>query len=121
MKPDKPNLLFVCSRNRWRSPTAEKIYARDNRINVRSRGTTRSAVQKVTAQDIAWAHVILAMEDEHRKRLLGDFPDRTRPASVRVLDIPDDYHFMDPELVDLIVAAVEPIIEQLSRSKRAPR
>ena len=34
----KPHVLFVCGRNQWRSPTAARIYANDQRIEVRSAG-----------------------------------------------------------------------------------
>ena len=84
-------------------------------MNVRSRGTTRSAVQTIHATDIQWADVVLVMEDKHRQRLLADFPSETKFASIGVLDIPDDYQFMDPELVELIRDSTEPIIEVMSR------
>ena len=104
------NVLFVCSKNQWRSPTAEAIYRRDDRIAVRSRGTAKSAVQTIRSSDIAWADVILVMEDKHRQRILADFPGETKFKPLHVLDIPDDYQFMDDELVELIRLAAEPII-----------
>ena len=33
------NLLFVCSRNQWGSPTVESIYKNYSGINVKSAGT----------------------------------------------------------------------------------
>jgi predicted protein tyrosine phosphatase len=111
----KFNVLFVCSKNQWRSPTAEAIYRGDERISVRSRGTTRAAVQAIRASDIAWADAILVMENKHRQRILSDFPDESKFKSMHVLDIPDDYQFMDDELVELIRSAAEPIIAAMSR------
>ena len=108
------NVLFVCSRNQWRSPTAETVYRNDMRINVRSRGTARTAVQTIKAADIQWADVIFAMEDKHRRRLLADYPGETEFVPVRVLDIPDEYKFMDTELVELVRSATEPIIAELT-------
>ncbi len=93
------NVLFVCSKNQWRSPTAEAIYRRDERLSVRSRGTAKSAVQTIRSDDIIWADVILVMEDKHRRRILADFPGESRFKPMHVLDIPDDYQFMDDELV----------------------
>ncbi len=105
------NLLFVCSRNQWRSPTAERIYQDDPRVNVRSRGTTKQAAQRITAQDIVWATLILVMEDKHRDRIAADFPALSRSRAIRVLDIPDDYQLMNPELIKMIQCVVEPLID----------
>ncbi|MEX0793280.1 MAG: protein tyrosine phosphatase [Pirellulaceae bacterium] len=114
MKPQQPlHLLFVCSRNQWRSPTAEKVYQDDPRVQVRSRGTTRAAVRTIGLADIQWADAILVMEPKHQKRLLADFPAVMRYKTIRVLDIPDEFQRMDPELVELIVDAVEPVIGDL--------
>ena len=113
MKPKQINVLFVCSRNQWRSPTAEKIYQNDDRVNARSRGTTRSAVKTITAGDLAWTDVVMVMEEKHRRRILADFPDASRFKPIHVLDIPDDYRFMELDLVNLICAAADPIIDEL--------
>ena len=102
-------ILFVCSKNQWRSPTAEAIYLNDDRISVRSRGTARAAVQTIRSCDITWADAILVMEDKHRERILADFPGESKFKPVHVLDIPDDYQFMDAELVQLIKSAAEPV------------
>ena len=67
------NLLFICSRNQWRSPTAEKIYSRDDRVNARSAGTSPRARRTVNAKDIEWASTIFVMEYKHRERLKADY------------------------------------------------
>ncbi|KAA1262595.1 Low molecular weight phosphotyrosine protein phosphatase [Rubripirellula obstinata] len=108
------NVLFVCSKNQWRSPTAEAIYRRDDRVSVRSRGTAKGAVQTIRSDDIVWADVVLVMEDKHRQRILADFPGEANFKPMHVLDIPDDYQFMDDELVELIRSAAEPIIAGLA-------
>src|SRR6056297_1911848 len=104
------NVLIVCSKNQWRSPTAEAIYRRDDRVSVRSRGTAKAAVQTIRSGDVTWVDVILVMEDKHRQRILADFPGEAKFKPIYVLDIPDDYQFMDDELVELIRSAAEPII-----------
>jgi predicted protein tyrosine phosphatase len=116
MKQPRLNVLFVCSRNQWRSPTAEKLYEKDEGLNVRSRGTSRNAVQTITASDIKWSSVILVMEDKHRKRILATFPDEARYKPLHVLDIPDDYRFMELDLISLISSAADPIIESMLKS-----
>jgi predicted protein tyrosine phosphatase len=107
--PQRINVLFVCSKNQWRSPTAEKIYERDDRLNVRSRGTSENARQTVRSTDIIWADMIFVMEHKQEQRLSADYPDGTRYKELHVLDIPDDYRFMDPELVELLQAAIDPL------------
>lgn len=109
----RPNILFVCSKNRWRSPTAEAIYRDDERISVRSRGITKAAVQPIRSSDIAWADVILVMEDKHRQRILAQFPGEMKFKPAHVLDIPDDYRFMDAELIEFLRSATEPIINEM--------
>jgi predicted protein tyrosine phosphatase len=104
------NVLFVCSRNRWRSPTAERIYRRRAGLRVRSAGTSRTAVHPLSAADVAWADVIILMEDKHRSRMTAAFPDAVRHKDIHVLGIPDDYGFMDPDLIDELTAAIDPIL-----------
>ncbi|MCO8123557.1 protein tyrosine phosphatase [Stieleria sp. TO1_6] len=105
------NVLFVCSKNQWRSPTAEAVYRDDPRVAVRSRGTATSARQTIHAIDLAWADLVLVMEDKHRHRLLADYPGETRFLPIEVLHIPDDYQFMDPELIELIRSSADPFID----------
>ncbi len=107
------NLLFVCSRNQWRSPTAEKIFGGRAGFSTRSAGTSSSARKRVSAADIDWADVVFVMEKRHKECLLRDFSNELRPKQLHVLDIPDQYEFMDPELVDELRAAVDPILGRL--------
>ena len=101
------NLLFICSRNQWRSPTAEKIYSRDERVAVRSAGTSPRARKTVNAKDIEWAETIMVMEHKHKERLKASFGRLLEYKKIIVLDIPDEYHYMDEELVELVRASVE--------------
>ena len=105
------NVLFVCSKNQWRSPTAEAVYRDDPRVSVRSRGAARSARQTIHAVDLAWASLVLVMEDKHRHRLLADYPCENKFLPIQVLHIPDDYQFMDPELIELIRSSADPFID----------
>ena len=104
-------VLFVCSRNQWRSPSAEAIYRNDARLSVRSRGVSASAVRTIRKNDLVWANLVLVMEQKHRSRLLADFPDLKNVLAIHVLHIPDDYSFMDPELVQLLRLGADPIID----------
>lgn len=101
------NVLFVCSRNQWRSPTAEAIYKNRQDIQVRSAGTAPSARIKLTAKMIAWADYIFVMEKKHKQRILEKFGDDLKYQTIEVLNIPDEYQFMDPELIEEIKNKVE--------------
>jgi predicted protein tyrosine phosphatase len=113
MTPDSPprKLLFVCSRNRWRSPTAEQVFHGWNHCQARSAGTETGARIKVTAGHLGWADVIFVMEKKHLRRLRENFPEALTEKPVICLNIPDDYQFMQPELITLLQAAVPPHLE----------
>ena len=104
------HLLFVCSRNQWRSPTAERIYDDHPLIETRSAGTASSARRKLSLADIQWADLILVMEREHAQRVRADFREAVQSKELHVLGIEDRYRYMDPELVAEIKAAVDPIL-----------
>lgn len=101
------NLLFVCSKNKWRSPTAEQLYKNHSGLNVRSAGTTSSARRVVNAADIDWADIIFVMENKHKNYINEQFRSRLGNKKLVVLDIPDDYHYMDPELISWLTDAID--------------
>lgn len=67
------NILFICSKNQWRSPTGEQIFKNHAELNVRSAGTSASARKAVNAKDIQWADTIFVMEEKHKSRLKAEF------------------------------------------------
>lgn len=101
------NLLFVCSRNQWRSPTGEAIYRNRQGVDARSAGTEAAARVRVSAKLIDWADVVFVMEHKHKKRLLQDYRDALQHKELIVLDIPDEYQYMDEELVAMIRTTVD--------------
>ncbi len=104
-------VLFVCSMNQWRSPTAEKIYADKPSVVARSAGTNKGARQSVRSKDLLWADLVLVMEQKHKQKLMAAFPGEMKFKTLHVLDIPDDYQYMDPELVEGIRSTVDPLLE----------
>lgn len=106
MSDAQRHILFICSRNQWRSPTAEQVWRRHPLLSVRSAGTSPKARRTVNAQDIAWADVIFVMESKHKSRLLADFGRLMSGKVLHVLDIADEYQYMDPELVAQLQDAV---------------
>lgn len=97
----KQNLLFVCSRNMWRSPTAEMIFRNDFHCNVRSAGTSPAAKHQINLKDVEWADKIVCMEKRHKEMVEQLFKGHKLPPFV-VLDIEDNYQYMDPELIELL-------------------
>lgn len=97
--PSKTKLLFVCSRNKIRSLTAEKLFENSERFAARSRGTENGARVKVTAGDIGWAEVIFAMEKRHADRMRERFPDQLAGRQIITLLIKDIYEPMEPALI----------------------
>ncbi|MEO1524527.1 MAG: phosphotyrosine protein phosphatase [Planctomycetota bacterium] len=97
--------------NQWRSPTAEQVFRDHPGVQTRSRGTNRKARRTVTASDLDWCDVVFVMEDKHRRRLEDDFPESLENKPLHVLDIPDDYQYMDPELVLEIHSGVLAILD----------
>ena len=100
------NILFICSKNQWRSPTAETIWRKHPELSVRSAGTSSTARRKVSVDDIQWADVIFVMEEKHKARLMADFGATVARKPLHVLDIPDEYKYMDPDLVEQLREAV---------------
>jgi predicted protein tyrosine phosphatase len=107
---EKINLLFICGRNRWRSPTAETIWRKHPGISARSAGTAASARRRLSADDVRWATVIFVMEDKHKAQLMVEFGGEIRGKPIYVLDITDEYRYMDPELVAQLREAVAGIL-----------
>ena len=104
------NILFVCSRNGWRSPTAETIYKSRQDHQVKSAGTEPSAKIRVSSKHVLWADIIFTMEKKHKQRLLDNFPNETKNKRLVILDIEDDYKYMDEELVEMIKLSVDPYL-----------
>ena len=98
----KENLLFVCSRNQWRSPTAEGLFRNHPAYHARSAGTSEKARTKLSHKLVEWADVIIVMERRHRDILRERFAAELSGKQVVVLDIEDHYGFNDPELVELL-------------------
>ena len=93
-------LLFVCSQNKLRSLTAEKLFEGFADYQVRSCGTQPDARIVITEGHVGWADWIFCMEKSHLNRIRRKFPEALHGKRVVCLHIPDAYDFMDPELLD---------------------
>src|SRR5687768_14471516 len=103
-------LLFVCSRNRLRSLTAEKFFQGSPFYQVRSVGTQPDARIVVTEGHVGWADLIFCMEKSHLNRLRRKFPEALDGKRIVCLQIPDDYEYMQPELLDEFRAKLTPYV-----------
>jgi predicted protein tyrosine phosphatase len=96
------NVLFVCSANRLRSPTAEQVFSRWPGVETDSAGLSASANVLLSSEQVEWADIIFVMEKTHRNRLTSRFRRHLKNKRVICLDIPDNYEFMDPVLVRIL-------------------
>lgn len=98
----KKRILFLCSRNKLRSPTAEAIFADHPTIEVDSAGLSSDAEVPLSEDQVEWADLIIVMEKIHRNRLNLKFKSALAGKRIVVLNIPDDYDYMDPKLITLL-------------------
>ena len=103
-------LLFICSQNRWRSLTAERLFDNHLTCEARSAGTEPGARVRVTAGHLGWADVVLVMERKHTDILRQKFGEALEGKRIINLRIPDKFQFMDHILQDLLR---ERVCEQL--------
>lgn len=104
------HVLFVCSQNRLRSPTAEQVFANHPGIECSSAGTNHDADNPLTPELVEWAEIIFVMEKAHRNKLTSKFRRHLVNKRVIVLGIPDEYEYMDADLVRLLRAKVHPFL-----------
>lgn len=110
-------VLFVCARNRLRSPTAERVFGGVAGVETASAGLAPDADQPLTAELVEWAEVIAVMEPKHRAGLTRSFGPHLRGKRVVCLGIPDDFEFMAPALVRLLWERVPRSIPKLAAER----
>jgi predicted protein tyrosine phosphatase len=108
------NVLCLCSRNRLRSPTAEWVASQLDYVNADSAGLAADAEVVVNSEQIKLADIIVVMDKSHLKKLKTQFSKYLSNKRVICLDIPDNYQYMQPELIELLEKRMLP---QLKRKK----
>lgn len=103
----------MCSQNKKRSLTAEKIFHNKNGHTARSAGTQANARVKVTAGLLGWADVIFCMEKKHLQKIREKYADIMQDKRVICLYISDDYEYMEEALVDILQAYVSDALQNL--------
>lgn len=99
-------VLFVCRQNKLRSPTAEQVFSRREDLEVDSAGTNHDAENPLTAELVSWADLIFVMEKAQRHKLQRRFRAALTGTRVICLEVPDNFAFMQPELVRLLETKV---------------
>ena len=107
----REQLLFVCSRNQWRSPTAAALFQHSDLYVAKSAGTSDSARIKITAGLINWADRIFVMEKRHSAIIQRNYQEAIEGKSMVVLHIPDDYQYLDEELIEILESRLAEYIE----------
>ena len=100
------NVLFVCSQNKLRSPTADQVFADWPDIEVSSAGTNNDAENPLSSELVEWADIIFVMERTHRTKVQSRYRSALKGKRLIYLHIPDDYDFMDPGLIRLLKAKI---------------
>lgn len=107
------NVLFVCSKNKWRSRTAETIFKDSVTHNVKSAGTDDDARIKLNENHLNWADIVFVMEYKHKQIIKQKFQAKLDQIKIIVLDIPDEYKYMDEELILSLRTAVDPYFDNV--------
>ena len=100
------NVLFICSQNKLRSPTAEQVFSKWPGLEADSAGLNADADVPLSSEQIEWADIIFVMEKAHRNKLSKKFRSHLNGKRIVCLSIPDDYDYMDQVLVQLLKAKV---------------
>lgn len=103
-------VLFICSANKLRSPTAEHVFAKWPGIEADSAGISESAETVLSREQVDWADIIFVMERVHQNRLRKKFKEDVSGKRLICLGIPDDYAYLDPDLIKLLEAKVGPFL-----------
>jgi predicted protein tyrosine phosphatase len=102
------HILFICGKNKWRSPTAEEIFADHPGVECASAGLAAESEVRVSGELLAWADLIFVMEKTHKTKLMAGFPTYLADKRIICLGIPDKYRLMDTTLIRLLRAKVTP-------------
>jgi predicted protein tyrosine phosphatase len=107
-----PKILFICGKNRRRSPTAEEVFAGLDGIEVCSAGTSSEAECQLSADLLEWADRVFVMERSQQRHLQTRFAHVLKEKKIVCLNVPDVYTYMQPELVTILRAKVLPLLRR---------
>ena len=117
----KLTVLFICEANRLRSPTAEAIFSTYPGVEAKSAGIGKEATVPVSAELLEWADLIFVMEKRHRNIIHSRFKEIYLRKRIICLYIPDEFEFMDPDLISLLEEKVTPYLDRSSQQNVVDR
>ncbi|HWU60538.1 MAG TPA: phosphotyrosine protein phosphatase [Ensifer sp.] len=103
------NILFICGKARRRSPTAAAVAARQLGQPTDFAGLSADADERIDPEQLAWADTIVVMEKAQLSRLKRQLGHHLKNKRLVCLDIPDNFEFMQPELVELVTSRLSRI------------
>ena len=80
---------------------------------VRSAGTDAGSNVRLTADLLAWADLVFVMEKKHKELIREKFHEAFEDSNIVVLDIPDEYQYMDEDLVLCLKNGIAPYVGEL--------
>jgi len=99
-------VLFICNQNQNRSKTAEELFK--NKFETKSAGLYNE--HPVTEKQLSWADVIIVMEEHQRKEIAKRFPQKYMQKRILSLNIPDVYHYNQPELIKSLKSKINMLL-----------
>jgi predicted protein tyrosine phosphatase len=109
---ERPNILVICGKNKRRSRTAEYMFKNDQRFNIRSAGLSPKSDHKLSENDLTWASLVLVMEPDHRSKI-KDLYRQLQLPKIAVLNIPDEYEYLDEELMQILNDKINAEVEKV--------
>ncbi len=106
------NILFICSQNKRRSLTAEKLLDGYCGHIVRSAGTEKNSRVKLTPGLIGWADMIFCFEKKHLRRIKENYAEEAEGKTFITMNIADEYEYMDEELQDILWGYAEEYLDK---------
>lgn len=96
------NIIFLCNQGMHRSRTAAELFSGD------FAGIYNNVV---TTEQLAFADIIVVMEEHQRSFIAEHFPELYLKKRIVSLDIPDIYQYRQPELCALLEERIRPLLE----------
>lgn len=110
---DFKKVLCVCSAGLLRSPTAAWVLSNAPfNYNTRAVGyNPEYAMVLLDAVNVCWADEVVVMDKWQKEAVMELLKEYGWDKPVHVLNVPDDYGYRDPELVDLLTEELSKVFE----------
>lgn len=107
----KTKILFICTGNRDRGPTAKALCVQYPNLEARAAGTSKYAITPLTEVMVRETDVLAVMEQGHAEHIREHYAEAAEGKPLHCLDIPDEFQSMEPALVRLLQERLKPILE----------